>query len=176
MYGVMSTPNEVNKNMSAKPIDPLELKPKELKQALDALPEALRSKIAGIIKTPEIVREDQSPEAIRKANLRALRAKRRDLISSLIDLEKEIFLTEDLDNAVSFSPELRRAYVRDALENMERQLGSRSFLLSEVRTLHPSTDITFASWVLELTTLAQEGCIFFSGDQITNLKSTYRRS
>jgi hypothetical protein len=87
--------------MSGKVINPLELKPSKVKEAIGQLPDSIRGKISGITKQPEPVQEDQSPEAIRKANLRALRAKRSSIIASLIEIQKEIYHTqEDLCSGV----------------------------------------------------------------------------
>lgn len=162
--------------LSAKPIDPLELKPKEIQAALEQLPESLRSKISGITKLPESAREDQSPEAIQKANLRAMKAHRRDIIASLVDLEKEIFLAEDRDYNNSLTPVVRRQHILAALEGTEAQLGRRNMSLSEVRGLFPHEGISFGSWISELSLMHQEGCIYYFDELIILPKSMCQRS
>lgn len=148
--------------MSGKVINPLELKPYEVKAAIDQLPDSIRGKISGITKQPEPVREDRSPEAIRKANLRDLKAKRRSIIASLIEIEKEIYHTEEVTFAQEFDPQIRRELIMDALKGTADFLGRRSFLLSEVRELHPHPEIAFESWMSELRALKQEGLLSFT--------------
>ena len=148
--------------MSGKVINPLELKPSEVKAAIDQLPDSIRCKISGITKQPEPVREDQSPEAIRKANLRALKAKRREIIATLIEIEKEIYHTEEVIFAQEFDPQIRRDLIMDALKGTADFLGRRSFLLSEVRELYPHPEIPFESWMSELRALKQDGMVSFT--------------
>ena len=148
--------------MSGKVINPLELKPSEVKEAIDQLPDSIRCKISGIINQPEPVREDQSPEAIRKANLRALKAKRREIIASLIEIEKEIYHTEEVTFAQEFDPQVRRDLIMDALKGTADFLGRRSFLLSEVRELYPHPEIAFESWMSEMRALKQDGLLSFT--------------
>jgi len=146
--------------MSGKLINPLELKPSEVREAIDQLPDSIRGKISGIIKQPEPVQED--PEAIRKANLRDLKAKRRSIMASLIEIEKEIYHTEEVTFAQEFDPQVRRDLIIDALKGTADFLGRRSFLLSEVRELHPHPEIAFESWMSELRALKQDGMLSFT--------------
>lgn len=148
--------------MSGKVINPLVLKPSEIREAIDQLPDSIRVKLSGIIKQPEPVREDQSPEAIRNANLRALRAKRRSIIASLIEIEKEIYHTEEVTFAQDFDPQVRRDLIMGALKGTADFLGRRSFLLSEVRELYPHPEIAFESWMSELRALKQDGLLSFT--------------
>jgi hypothetical protein len=148
--------------MSGKVINPLEMKPSEVREAIDQLPDSIRVKISGIIKQPEPVQEDQSPEAIRKANLRDLKAKRKSIIASLIEIEKEIYHTEEVTLAQEFDPQVRRDLIMNALRGTADFLGRRSFLLSEVRELYPHPEIAFESWMSELRALKQDGILSFT--------------
>lgn len=148
--------------MSGKVINPLGLKPSEVREAIDQLPDSIRVKISGIIKQPEPVREDQSPEAIRNANLRALRARRRSIIASLIEIEKEIYHTEEATFVQKFDPQVKRELIMDALKGTADILGRRSFLVSEVRELHPHPEIAFESWMSELRALKRDGMLSFT--------------
>lgn len=159
--------------MSGKVINPLELKPSEVKAAIDQLPDSIRCKISGIINQPEPVREDQSHEAIRKADLRALKAKRRSIMASLIEIEKEIYHTEEVTFAKESDPQVRRDLIMDALKGTADFLGRRSFLLSEVRVLYPHPEIAFESWMSELRALKQDGLLSFTDSgHIMMLKRT----
>lgn len=159
--------------MSGKVINPLKLKPSEVREAIDQLPDSIKGKISGIIKQPEPVQEDQSPEAIRKANLRDLKSKRRSIIASLIEIEMEIYHTEEVTFSREFDPQVRRDQILDALKGTADFLGRRSFLLSEVRELYPHPEITFESWMSELRALKQDGLLSFTDSgHITMLKRT----
>ena len=148
--------------MSGKVINPLELKPSEVKVAIGQLPYSIRGKISGIVKQPEPVREDQSTEAIRKANLKALYAKRRDIIASLIEIEKEIYHTEDVTFDEEFDPQVRRDRIIEDLKGTANLLGRRTFLLSEVREHYPHPEIAFEFWMSELRALQQKGRLSFT--------------
>lgn len=135
-------------------------------QAVDELPREMKKSISGVAEHPDPLRDDQSPEAIRKANLKALKVKRRQLISDLIDLEKEIFELENQESPEAISPELRRSFILDALAGTAKRLNSRTFTLSQARELYPDDKVIFSSWVTELKTLAADRLISFSGDSI----------
>lgn len=135
-------------------------------QAVDEFPREMKKSISGVAENPEPQRDDQSPEAIRKANLKALKVKRRQLISDLIDLEKEIFELENQESPEAISPELRRSFILDALAGTAKRLNSRTFTLSQARELYPDDKVIFSSWVTELKTLAADRLISFSGDSI----------
>ncbi|MHB8118627.1 MAG: hypothetical protein ACYDHX_07880 [Methanothrix sp.] len=153
-------------------INPLELTPSQIKQAMGQLPESMQGKISGVAKRPAPARDDQSPEAIRIANLKTLKAKRRDVIASLIEIEKEIYLTEEITLAEAYNPEVRRETIVAALKATRDTLARPNFSLSEVRELYPYPEITFSSWVTVLTALHREGAVLFYDDNITILKTT----
>lgn len=135
-------------------------------EAVTLLPPEIQKSVCGVAKSAEPLREDQSPEAIRKANLKSLKVKRRQLISDLIELEKEIFELENLDSPEAISPEIRREFIINSLAGSESKLKSRMFTLSQVRELYPNEAILFSSWVTELKTLAADRYITISGDSI----------
>lgn len=156
--------------MSSSPIDPTELSPAQIRKAIEQLPESMSKQITGTAKHPEPLTASQSPEEVRKANLRALKAKRRDLVVSLVDLDIEIFKLEDEDYNHSMTAEAIRAHVTGALLAMAAQAGRDDFSLTELRETFPHEGITFATWVSELTALHRERLIFFSEEKIILIK------
>ena len=143
------------------PIDSSTLTQEQVKQALDGLPVSFRKEIVEVIKEPSPKREDQSPEAVRKAALLDLKRRRRDIVSALVEIEKEIFQAEDLERQ-SLSSEDRRGLILAALRGTKDHLGRRNFSLAEMRELYPNDGISFATWKTELTALAHEHVIFYS--------------
>ena len=151
--------------MASKPIDPENLSPAQIRQAIEQLPEGMSKSIIGVSKHPEPITDNQSPEEVRKANLRAMKAKRRDLIASLIELDVAIFKAEDPEYNSGMKPDSIRSWIIASLEAMV--LKDRiSFSLRELIESNPHEGITFATWVSELQSLHRERKIFFSGDSI----------
>lgn len=152
--------------MSSRPIDPTKLSPAQIRKAIEQLPDGIARAITGTAKHPEPLTASQSPEEVRKANLRAMKAKRRDLVASLVELDIEIFKLEDEDYNHSMTPEAIRAHVADSLRAMAVRAGMNNFSLTELRETFPHENITFATWVSELTALHRERKIFFSEDRV----------
>ena len=152
--------------MASKPIDPENLSPAQISQAIEQLPQGMSKVISGVAKHPEPITESQSPEEVRKANLRALKARRRDLVASLVELDIEIFKAEDVEFNSILTPETVHAHILAALDGTWGKLCRQQFSLSEMRELFPHEGITYATWVSELQAMHRERKIFFSGDKI----------
>lgn len=152
------------------PIDPLKMSSVDLKNAVGQLVGEASNKIVGVVKSEEPVKEDQSPEAVRRANLKSLKAKRRDIITSLIEIEKEIYQLEEITSDEAYNPVEMQAKILEALEGTRTILGTRSFTLKEVREHFPHPEISYASWMTELKRLQEIGRIFLSVDFIVMLK------
>lgn len=142
-------------------INSAEVRPSD---AMSMLPESFQRSVVGAIKIAEPAREDQSPMAIRKATLKSLKATRRELIISLIAVEKEIFLTEEAALSGE-SPDALREIIWAVIIEASKILGRRSISLQEARDLCDHPEIVFETWVSELTTLKQEGKIFYDGGE-----------
>lgn len=152
--------------MSSRLIDPTELTPAQIRKAIEQLPEGVAKAITGTAKHPDPLIASQSPEEVRKSNLRSMKAKRRDLVASLVELDIEIFKLEDEDYNNSMTPEAIRSHVTGALMAMASHASRSNFSLTELRETFPHENITFATWVSELTALHCERKIFFSEDRI----------
>jgi hypothetical protein len=161
--------------MSSRPIDPTDLSSSQIRTAIEQLPEGVAKGIQGVAKHPAPLSASQSPEAVRKANLRQLKAERRDLVASLIALDVEIFKLEDADYNHAMTPVAIRAHVTNSLRAMAIQAGRNNFSLTDLRETFPHEGITFATWVSELTALHRERIIFFSEEKIV-LMGEYRKS
>jgi hypothetical protein len=154
------------KSKGRKIIDPMAMTPSAINACMNGLPESMKGKIVGVVKDKEPIKDSQSPEEVRKANLRALKAKRRDLVASLVDLDIEIFKAEDVEYNSNLAPGAIRAHIIAALEGTWHQLQRQSFTLAEMRELFPHDGITFATWVSELQDMHRERKLFFSGENI----------
>ena len=150
--------------MASKPIDPENLSPAQISQAIEQLPQGMSKVISGVAKHPEPITESQSPEEVRKANLRALKARRRDLVASLVELDIEIFKAEDTEYNSGLTPETIRAWVIASLK-MAAQV-SMNFSIMELIESNPHEGITYATWVSELQSMHRERKIFLAGDKI----------
>ena len=151
--------------MASKPIDPENLSPAQISQAIEQLPQGMSKVISGVAKHPEPIKDSQSPEEVRKANLRALKARRRDLVASLVDLDIEIFKAEDTEYNSGLTPETIKSWVVSSVDVMW-QKERNNFSVMELIESNPHEGITFATWVSELTALHRERKIFLAGDKI----------
>lgn len=151
--------------MASKPIDPENLSPAQIGQAIELLPQGMSKVISGVAKHPEPIKDNQSPEEVRKANLRALKARRRDLVASLVELDIEIFKAEDTEYNSGLTAEAIRFWVTASLEAMWLK-ERNNFTVMELIESNPHEGITYATWVSELTALHRERKIFLAGDKI----------
>lgn len=142
-------------------MQPSEMSQSQIRDAVESLPQGIKSRISGIAKHQSPIYDAQSPEELRKANLKALKTKRRELIAELVELDKEIYLTEEITMAEAFNPAKRREDIMSALTEAAKTLGRQNLSLSEVRELHPLPDIAYSSWIAELTKLHHERKLFY---------------
>jgi hypothetical protein len=93
-----------------------------------------------------------------------MKARRRDLVASLVELDIEIFKAEDVEYNSGLTPDTIRAWVVASLDMASA--NASNFSVMELIESNPHEGITYAMWVSELQSMHRERKIFFSGDKI----------